>query len=108
MDRRFSQSLPILELDETLADRIVELARQSDIVSDKKEGQDQRWVHEWLLNLYRIGKKSLDESENKSIARLAVTYGVLRRLGFPEDRVMECLYAIHGVELDEAYDWVSL
>ena len=38
MDRRFSQSLPIFELDEALADRILELARQFDIVSDKKEG----------------------------------------------------------------------
>ena len=60
------------------------------------------------FDLYHIGRKSLDESEDKSIARLAVTYGVLRRLGFLENRVMECLYAIHGVELDEAYDWVSL
>ena len=65
-------------------------------------------MHGWLFNLFRIGRKSLDESEDKSIARLAVTYGVLRRLGFLEDRVMECLHAIHGVELDEAYDWVSL
>lgn len=38
MDRRFSQSLPILELGGALADHILELARQSEIVSDKKEG----------------------------------------------------------------------
>ena len=49
MDRRFSQSLPILELDEALADRILELARQPETVSDRKEGQYQRCVYEWLL-----------------------------------------------------------
>jgi ATP-dependent RNA helicase DHX29 len=39
--------------------------------------------------------------------KLAVTYGILRRLGFTEDRVMECLRGIPGIELEDAYDWVS-
>ena len=39
--------------------------------------------------------------------RLAVTYGILRRLGFSEERVEECLRAIPGVDLDEAYEWVG-
>ena len=40
------------------------------------------------------------------MVRLAVTYGVLRRLGFSEERVEECLRSINGVDLDEAFDWV--
>lgn len=40
------------------------------------------------------------------LSRLGVTYGVLRRLGFSEERVEECLRAISGVELEEAFDWV--
>ena len=38
---------------------------------------------------------------------MAITYGSLRRLGFSEARVEECLQAISGVELEEAIDWVS-
>lgn len=48
----------------------------------------------------------LDEPEDKVLPRLGITYGVLRRLGFGEERVLECLRSIHGVELDEAFEWV--
>ena len=40
------------------------------------------------------------------LGRLGITYGVLRRLGFIEEKVEECLRAINGVELEEAFDWV--
>lgn len=40
------------------------------------------------------------------LARLGITYGVLRRLGFNEERVNQCLKTISGVELDTAYEWV--
>lgn len=40
------------------------------------------------------------------LGRLGITYGVLRRLGFSEERVEECLWAINGTELEEAFDWV--
>lgn len=53
------------------------------------------------------GKKPLDEPEDKVIARLGITYGVLRRLRFSEDRVNECLNAISGVDLEDAYEWVG-
>jgi ATP-dependent RNA helicase DHX29 len=56
--------------------------------------------------LVGTGKRPLDESEDKAIARLAITYGVLRRLGFSDTRVDECLNAIDGVDLEEAYEWV--
>lgn len=49
---------------------------------------------------------TLDESEDKALPRLGTTYGVLRRLGFSEESVLECLRSIHGVDLDEAFDWV--
>jgi hypothetical protein len=40
------------------------------------------------------------------VTRLGITYGVLRRLGFSQDKVDECLRAIQGVDLEEAYEWV--
>jgi ATP-dependent RNA helicase DHX29 len=52
-------------------------------------------------------KRSLEDPEKKAIARLGITYGVLRRLGFSEARVEECLRSIQSVDLDEAYEWVS-
>jgi hypothetical protein len=52
-------------------------------------------------------RKPFDEVEDKAIAKLGVTYCVLRRLGFSESRVLECLRTISGVELEEAYDWVG-
>ncbi|KAG6888975.1 hypothetical protein C0995_004614 [Termitomyces sp. Mi166 len=57
-----------------------------------------------LVNL----KKMLEESEEKAIARLGITYGVLRRLGFSESRVEECLRAIQGVDVDEAIEWLYI
>jgi ATP-dependent RNA helicase DHX29 len=51
--------------------------------------------------------KLSDEVEEKAISRLGITYGVLRRLGFSENKVYECLQAINGVSLDEAFEWVS-
>jgi len=41
------------------------------------------------------------------VTRLAVTYGILRRLGFSEDWVEQCLRTMAGIELDAALDWVS-
>jgi len=89
MDRRFSKTLPRLELDPALVDRVIALVLES-----PGEGRE--------------AKKTLDEPEDKAIARLGITYGVLRRLGFSESRVEECLRAIQGVDLDEAYEWLYL
>lgn len=50
--------------------------------------------------------RGLNEPEDKALQKLAITYGVLRRLGFSEDRALECLRQIRGVELDEATEWV--
>ncbi|KAJ7181792.1 P-loop containing nucleoside triphosphate hydrolase protein [Mycena crocata] len=84
IDRRFSKTLPRLELDSVFIDRVLNLALEFDI------------------------GEALEESEDKAIGKLGVTYGVLRRIGFTEDRVEECLRAIKGVELDEAYEWLYL
>jgi ATP-dependent RNA helicase DHX29 len=53
-----------------------------------------------------LASKAISEPEEKVLAKLGITFGVLRRLGFSEERVEECLRSIHGVDLDEAYDWV--
>ncbi|KAF7303327.1 putative helicase C15C4.05 [Mycena kentingensis (nom. inval.)] len=78
---------PRVQLDPVTTDRIIELALEFQ-VGDAKNG--------------------IEETEDKAIAKLATTYGVLRRIGFSEDRVVECLQAIKGVDLDEAYDWLYL
>ncbi|KAI0651707.1 P-loop containing nucleoside triphosphate hydrolase protein [Trametes meyenii] len=86
-DRRFSETLLRLDIDPTFVERILELALEY-------ENTD--------------SSKPIDEPEDKSLVRLAITYGVLRRLGFSEDRVQECLLAITGVDLDEAIEWLHL
>ncbi|KAJ7170010.1 P-loop containing nucleoside triphosphate hydrolase protein [Mycena filopes] len=86
MDRRYSKTLPRLDLDHLLTERILSL----------------------VLEFETEGRKPLEESEDKAIGKLGTTYGVLRRIGFTEERVEECLRAIKGVDLDEAYDWLYL
>ncbi|KAJ6519955.1 P-loop containing nucleoside triphosphate hydrolase protein [Mycena sanguinolenta] len=87
IDRRYSKTLPRLSIDPVLIDRILSLVVEADLAE---------------------GRKPLEESEDKAIGKLGVTYGVLRRIGFSHQRVDECLRAIKGVELDEAYDWLYL
>ncbi|KAI9057120.1 P-loop containing nucleoside triphosphate hydrolase protein [Trametes sanguinea] len=86
-DRRFSETLLRLDLDASYVDRILALALEC-------EGLD--------------SFKSVDEPEEKALVKLAITYGVLRRLGFSESRVEECLRTIPGVDLDEAVEWLHL
>ncbi|KAI0361784.1 P-loop containing nucleoside triphosphate hydrolase protein [Trametes cingulata] len=86
-DRRFSETMLRLDLDPAYVERILELALE-------QEGSE--------------SSKSVDEPEDKALVRLAITYGVLRRLGFSESRVEECLRAIPGVDLDEAVEWLHL
>ena len=50
--------------------------------------------------------KISEDGEEKMLARLGITYGVLRILGFDEERVNQCLKTIGGVDLDTAYEWV--
>lgn len=87
-ERRFSCSQARLDLDSTFVDRILSLALDSESSSDVKT--------------------TVNGTEEKALARLAITYGVLRRLGFQEDRVEECIRAINGVDLEEAADWLHL
>lgn len=49
---------------------------------------------------------ALDDSLEKALLRVGIAYGVLMRLGFTEDRVLECLKALSSFELDEAFEWV--
>lgn len=51
--------------------------------------------------------KAIDEAEDKIIARLGITYGVLRRLGFTEVIVENCLRNTSSIELEDALDWVT-
>ncbi|KAI0348676.1 P-loop containing nucleoside triphosphate hydrolase protein [Trametopsis cervina] len=87
-ERRFADTLPPLDLDSAYTDRIIGL------VSNNIE-----------LNSHSDG---LDEPEDRLLTRLAITYGVLRRLGFSEAVVVQCLESVSGVELEDAFDWLHV
>lgn len=38
--------------------------------------------------------------------RLGIIYGVLRKLGFDEERVLQCLTTVDVLDIDPAYEWV--
>ncbi|KAH7909118.1 P-loop containing nucleoside triphosphate hydrolase protein [Hygrophoropsis aurantiaca] len=84
-ERRYSKTLPILDVDPALVEQILQLD---------------------LEHSAEVNRDPIDNIEEKAIARLGITYGVLRRLGFSQSRVEECLRSIHGTDLDEAYDWI--
>jgi hypothetical protein len=53
-----------------------------------------------------LATKRIDISDDSSLARLGITYGVLRRLGYSEETVERCLAATDGTDLEEAHEWV--
>jgi ATP-dependent RNA helicase DHX29 len=107
MERRLSSARPRLELDAAWVERVLDLIATSHV----GEGGYLRPLYctlaMILLYTFLPERRPLEDNEEKSLSKLGVTYGVLRRLGFSEDRVEECLYSITGVDLDEAYEWVS-
>lgn len=52
--------------------------------------------------------KLLSESSNKVLPRLAIVYGVLRRLGFQHVASIQCLQSVQNLDLDTALDWVCI
>jgi len=86
-----------------VTDRILGLALEG----EKVEGEH---TQPGLLDVpsaeTRPDRKLSEDNEERVLSRLGITYGVLRRLGFTEETVEECLQAINGVELEEAFDWV--
>lgn len=58
----------------------------------------------WLWSVKRI----FEDSEERALAKLGITYGVLRRLGFSEIRVQECLHSISSYDLEDAYEWLYI
>ncbi|KAH7883709.1 P-loop containing nucleoside triphosphate hydrolase protein [Phlebopus sp. FC_14] len=88
VDRRISRDAALLPVDPALVDRVIKLHLQ-----EEASETVQRYI---------------DQSEEKAVTRLAITYGVLRRLRFTEDWVERCLRAIRGVGLDDAYEWLYI
>jgi len=104
VERRFSNSLPLLELDPGWVDRILELVLKSGVGEGDDSGYPLKQAAVLILGV--LERKPIEDAEEKAVARLGIAYGVLRRLGFTESRVEECLQSISSVDLDEAYDWV--
>ena len=93
----------MLNLGPMVTDRILELALEG----EKVEGEHtQPGLFDVLSAQTWPDRKLSEDNEEKVLSRLGITYGVLRRLGFTEEIVEECLRAINGVELEEAFDWV--
>ena len=46
------------------------------------------------------------ETEEKLLSRIAGLFLILRKCGFAQDQVEECLRAVPRLELDDALDWV--
>ncbi|CAE6476966.1 unnamed protein product [Rhizoctonia solani] len=84
-DSRTSKTLPRLDIDSSIRDRILDLIRAMDSVP-----------------------KLIQEPEAKVLPRLAITYGTLRGLGLPENKIEECLKAIPDIDIDSAIDWLVL
>ena len=105
MDRRFSQTLPRLDIDPFLRDQILGVWMDS----QPPEGKNKVLHRTAHTRSYILtpATKSGEDSEDKAIARLGVNYGVLRRLGFREDQVEECLRTTHGMDLEDMFDWVN-
>lgn len=86
-DRRYSRTFLSVSVHPTLVDQVFRLYQEEE-------------AHEV--------RKYFDEPVEKVVARAALTYGVLRGLGFAEDKVEQCLRAIQGVDLDQACEWLYI
>ncbi|THH31998.1 hypothetical protein EUX98_g2176 [Antrodiella citrinella] len=104
-DRRFAQTLPPLQLDSKFVERILCLVTETELQPGTLRFlfQSEPPVEVPLLALHTV-----DEPESKALPKLAITYGTLRRLGFPEDDVYQCLESVSGLELDDAIDWLHV
>lgn len=104
MDRRISKEFNALEVDPALVEEILRLHLEE----EQHGGCSFFFRVPFFDSLSSLSARHyIDHTKEKAVSRLAVTYGILRRLGFSEDWVEQCLRAISGVELDEALDWVS-
>ncbi|PPQ72027.1 hypothetical protein CVT24_008079 [Panaeolus cyanescens] len=83
VERRFAKTLPRFELDPQLRLNVLKLIAEDDT-------------------------PTIEESGDKALLKLAVTYGVLRRLGYPEDTVLECLKNSQSADLEHALEWLYI
>ncbi|KAG9018209.1 hypothetical protein FRB90_011844, partial [Tulasnella sp. 427] len=88
-ERSLAAAYTRIDLDNAIRSRILALIEEAD-----KEGKGRR--------------KAPKKADDENLGKFGVTFGVLRRLGFSEERVLECLTAIPSVELEDALDWLYL
>ncbi|KAG8681014.1 hypothetical protein FRC08_015906, partial [Ceratobasidium sp. 394] len=84
-ESRTSRFLPRVDIDSLIRDRILD-----------------------ILKATENSPKLIPEPEDKVLPRLAVTYGALRGIGIPEEKVEACLRAISDVDIDSALEWLTL
>lgn len=103
VERRTSRGFNAVEVDPVLVEEILRLH-----LEERSGSRSFSLVFVPLDLISRfLARHYIDHTKEKAGARLAVTFGILRRLGFSEDWVDQCLRTMSGIELDEALDWVS-
>ena len=98
-ERRFAQTLPRLDFDSISVDRILQLASSTEL-KGLVLSNGLTYAHNLVVT------KANDDTDEKIFARLGITYGVLRRLGYSEDVVEKCLRKLNTFDLEEAFDMV--
>jgi ATP-dependent RNA helicase DHX29 len=102
-DRRFATTMLSVDLDPAYVAKIIELVE----TSSDDDRKSCFFHHVLLAYRFAVDKAFQERSDEKVLSKLGITYGTLRRLGFTEVRINECLQAIRGVSLDEGLEWVS-
>jgi ATP-dependent RNA helicase DHX29 len=105
VDRRFAQNLPRLDIDPLLREKILGVWLGSQSTEGKNRALHR--IAQNYISTIAINFAEGSDSEDRAIARLGINYGVLRRLGFKEDLVEECLRSSRGMDLEDIFDWVN-
>lgn len=99
-ERRFAQTLPRFDFDSASVDRVLQLASLA-------ESKGLVLSNGLALTHNLVATKANDDTDEKIFARLGITYGVLRRLGYSENVVEKCLRKLNTFELEDAFERVS-
>ncbi|CED84539.1 ATP-dependent RNA helicase A [Phaffia rhodozyma] len=90
-EKRQAKSYPQFVIPESIQERALDLATKMD-----QANQNQQTLLDATTDIEKI------------LLRLAITHGVLTKIGFQPERIEECLKALSNWDLDEAFDWLYL
>lgn len=113
-EKRQAKGFSSLEITEEARNRALEMALENDAEAVNSAlklltALDQRPAFA-DNHLFSSTASTIPHSDaDKVLTRLAITHGVLLKLGFSKERVEECLKALGtSWDLEDAFDWVRL